>query len=128
MTGNFLTARWNNIFSIVLGLVAAIYVIIVLTSTVLGDVASFIGLVVIGGIGCLVSETQSAVRFKQTEWRTKRFTHPTTIIGILLGGAALAIIILTFNGVMGYMTGFIALTVIIFLLFGFNILRNAILK
>ena len=128
MTGNFLTARWNNIFSIVLGLVAATYVIVVLTSTVLGDVASFIGLVVIGGIGCLVSETQSAVRFKQTEWRTKRFTHPTTIIGILLGGAALAIIILTFNGVMGYMTGFIALTVIIFLLFGFNILRNAILK
>ncbi len=128
MEGNFLTARWNNIFSIVLGLVAAIYVIVVLTSTVLGDAASFIGLVVIGGIGCLVSETQSAVRFKRTEWRIKRFTHPTTIIGILLGGAALAIIILTFNGVMGYMTGFIALTVIIFLLFGFNILRNAILK
>ncbi len=128
MEGNFVTVRWNNIFSIVLGLVAAIYVIVVLTSTVLGDVASFIGLVVIGGIGCLVSETQSAVRFKQTEWRTKRFTHPTTIIGILLGGAALAIIILTFNGVMGYMTGFIALTVIIFLLFGFNILRNALLK
>jgi len=51
MTGNFLTARWNNIFSIVLGLVAAIYVIIVLTTTVLGDVASFIGLVVIGGFG-----------------------------------------------------------------------------
>jgi len=51
MTGNFLTARWNNIFSIVLGLVAAIYVIIVLTSTVLGDAASFIGLVVIGDFG-----------------------------------------------------------------------------
>ncbi len=128
MESNFATVRWNNIFSIVLGLVAAIYVIVVLTSTVLGDVASFIGLVVIGGIGCLVSETQSAVRFKQTEWRTKRFTHPTTIIGILLGGAALAIIILTFNGVMGYMTSFTALTVIIFLLFGFNILRNALLK
>ncbi len=128
MEGNFATVRWNNIFSIVLGLVAAIYVIVVLTSTVLGDVASFVGLIVIGGFGCLVSETQSAVRFKQTEWRTKRFTHPTTIIGILLGGAALAIIILTFNGVMGYMTGFIALTVIIFLLFGFNILRNALLK
>ena len=128
MTGNFLTARWNNIFSIVLGLVAVIYVIVVLTSTVLGDAASFIGLIVIGGIGCLVSETQSAVRFKQTEWGVKRFTHPTTIIGILLGGAALVIIILTFNGVMGYITGFIALTVIIFLLFGFNILRNALLK
>ena len=50
MTGSFLTVRWNNIFSIVLGLVAVIYVIVVLTSTVLGDVASFIGLIVIGGI------------------------------------------------------------------------------
>lgn len=51
MTGTFLTARWNNIVSIVLGLMAAIYIIVVLTSTVLGDAASFIGLVVIGGIG-----------------------------------------------------------------------------
>lgn len=48
--GSFLTARWSNILSIVLGLVAAIYVIVVLTSTVLGDAASFIGLIVIGGI------------------------------------------------------------------------------
>jgi len=68
------------------------------------------------------------VRFVRTKWRIRRFTHPVTIIGILLGAAALAIVILTFNGVMGYMTGFIALTVIIFLLFGFNILRNALLK
>ena len=68
------------------------------------------------------------MRFKRTLWRVRRFTHPVTIIGILLGGVALAIIILTFNGVMVYMTGFIALTVIIFLLFGFNILRNALLK
>ena len=68
------------------------------------------------------------MRFARTKWRIKRFTHPVTIIGVVLGGTALAIIILTFNGVMGYMTGFIALTVIIFLLFGFNILRNALLK
>ena len=51
MTGNFLTTRWNNIVSIALGIVAAIYVIVVLTSTVLGDVAGFIGLIVIGGVG-----------------------------------------------------------------------------
>ncbi len=51
MAGSFLTARWNNIFSIGLGLVAVIYVIVVLTSTVLGDVAGFIGLIVIGGVG-----------------------------------------------------------------------------
>ena len=51
MTGSFLTARWNNIFSMVLGLVAAIYVIVVLTSAILGEVAGFTGLVVIGGFG-----------------------------------------------------------------------------
>ena len=51
MEGSFRTVRWNNIFSIVLGLVAMIYVIVVLTSTVIGDAASFIGLVVIGGFG-----------------------------------------------------------------------------
>ena len=44
-----MTARWNNIFSITLGLVAAIYIIVVLATAVLGEVASFIGLVVIGG-------------------------------------------------------------------------------
>lgn len=128
MKGNFLTTRWNNIMSIALGLVAVIYVIVVLTSTVLGDAASFIGLVVIGGIGCLVGETHSAVRFARTSWRIKRHTHPITIIGWILGGGALAIIILTFKGVMGYNTGFIALAVIIFLLVGFNILRNTVLK
>ena len=68
------------------------------------------------------------MRFARTKWRIKRFTHLTTITGVVLGSAALAIILLTFNGVMGYMTGFIALGVIIFLLFGFNLLRNALLK
>ena len=48
MTSNFFTARWNNIVSIALGLVAAIYVIVVLIAGV--GTASFIGLIVIGGI------------------------------------------------------------------------------
>lgn len=133
MTGTFLTARWNNIVSIVLGLMAAIYIIVVLTSTVLGDAASFIGLVVIGGIGCLASETHSAVRFKRTKWRIKRHTHPITIIANLLGIAALLLIIFTSKGttiwfITGYTTAFIVLAVIIFLLFGLNITRNALLK
>ena len=49
MAGNFLTARWNNIFSIVLGLVAVIYFIAVLITGV--GITSFIALVVIGGFG-----------------------------------------------------------------------------
>lgn len=58
----------------------------------------------------------------------QRLTHPTTISGMVLGGGALAVIILTFNGTMGYMAGFIALAVIIFVKVGLNILRNAVLK
>ena len=46
----------------------------------------------------------------------------------MLGGATLAIIILTFNGTMGLTTGFIALAVIIFVKVGLNILMNAVLK
>ncbi len=48
MTSNFFTARWSNIVSIALGIVAAIYTIIVLIIGV--GTAGFIGLVVIGGI------------------------------------------------------------------------------
>ena len=47
---------------------------------------------------------------------------------MLLGGGVLTIILLTFNGIMGYTAGFIALAVIIFVKVGLNILRNAALK
>ena len=48
MTISFFTARWSNIVSIALGIVAAIYTIIV---TVIGvGTTGFIGLIVIGGI------------------------------------------------------------------------------
>lgn len=48
MTTSFFTARWSNVVSIALGLVAAIYVIAVLVSGV--GTAGFIGLIVIGGV------------------------------------------------------------------------------
>ena len=47
---------------------------------------------------------------------------------MLLGGAALAVIILTYTGTMSCQGGFIALGVIIFVKIGLNILRNAALK
>ncbi len=51
MEGNLISLRFNNIFSVVLGFIAAIYFIVALTSTALGDTASLVGLVVIGGFG-----------------------------------------------------------------------------
>jgi hypothetical protein len=68
------------------------------------------------------------VRFARTNWRAKRFTHPTTIAGMLLGGAALVVILLTFFGTILYTMGSIVLVIIIFVKIGFNMLRNAILK
>jgi len=137
MKGKFLTARWNNIFSIVLGLVAVFFVIAVLTGMKVpfagGGQTSFIALVIIGGIGCAVSESQSAARYKQTKWRWKRHTHPLTIAGDILGVFALILIIRTFSGlntgfITGYTTAFRVLAVVIFILFGLNIRRNVVLK
>ena len=70
----------------------------------------------------------NSVRFAQTQWRLKRHYHPTGIIGYILGGGALAIILLTFNDTMGFTTGFIVLAVIIFVKVGDTLLMNAMLK
>ena len=44
----FLTIRWNNLLTLGLGLILLIYVAVVLSTSVLSDIAAFIGLVVIG--------------------------------------------------------------------------------
>jgi len=137
MKDKCLTVKWNNVFSLVLGFVTFLFVIIVLTGLRVpfaeGGQTSFIVLVVLGGIGCAVSETQSVFRYRPTRWRWKRHSHPITIAGQVLGILALILIICTFNGISilfitGYDTAFRVLAIIIFALFGLNIRRNAILK
>ena len=44
----FLTARWNNLLSLGLGIPALVYVIIVLSTSLLSERTGFIGLVVTG--------------------------------------------------------------------------------
>lgn len=44
----FLTARWNNILTIGLGIPIVLYAIVALSTTIMSDLAGFIGLVVIG--------------------------------------------------------------------------------
>ena len=46
--GKFLTVRWNNMLSLGLGIPGLIYVIVVLSTSVLSVSAGFIGLMVIG--------------------------------------------------------------------------------
>jgi hypothetical protein len=47
---SFLTARWNNMLSLGLGLITLIYVIAALSASVWSDSGGFIGLVIIGGL------------------------------------------------------------------------------
>ena len=44
----FLTVRWNNLLSLILGIPALIYIGVVLSTSLLSDTAGFVGLVIIG--------------------------------------------------------------------------------
>lgn len=46
----FLTRRWNNWLTLVMGLPTLIYVVVVLSTSLLSDFAGFVGLAVIGAI------------------------------------------------------------------------------
>jgi len=46
----FLTLRWNNLLTLGLGLIMLTYVGFVLSTSVMSNVAAFIGLVIIGAI------------------------------------------------------------------------------
>jgi hypothetical protein len=46
----FLTIRWNNFLPLGLGLILLIYVAIVVSTSVMSDLAALIGLAVIGGV------------------------------------------------------------------------------
>lgn len=47
MKDEYLTARWNNIIALGLGLILLVYAAIVLSTAVLSDFAAFIGLAII---------------------------------------------------------------------------------
>lgn len=47
---NFLTARWNNMISLGLGLLTLCYVLSVLASSTWSDKGEFMGLVIIGSM------------------------------------------------------------------------------
>ena len=46
----FLTVRWNNILTLGLGLIILIYVAVVASTSILSDLAAFIGLALLGAV------------------------------------------------------------------------------
>jgi len=135
MEGYFLTARWNTVISVVLGLVTAIIVIAVLSGAkgpfVYGEKTSFLVLAALGAFLCVKGNSHSATMFG---WMNPVYwTHPINIIGMILGVVALLLIVLTLAGIniphiTGYKTAFLVLAVIIFLKVGLKILFNTRVK
>jgi len=124
-----MSARWNTIVSLVLGVLATILFVAVLAGFNVpfaeGGMTSFIALAVIAAATC-ANNALSATRFGLTS--SAYWTQPLSIIGIVLGTIALILIVLTLAGIIGYTTGFIVLGVVVFLKVKLKILQNAVLR
>ena len=133
MKEKYLTQRWNDTFLIVILIANVVLIVLVLVGLVDGGFKAFTALVVIGGVGLGVGEWHGAVRFVRIGWGIKkRIKHPLTIAGMILGILSLILIIFTYYGrnlgfLTGYENAFVALAVLLFLLIGLNLRRNAVL-
>lgn len=119
-----MTARWNTIISLGLGLVA---LIVFVTGLVTG--ASLTSFIVLAGISvatCVVGNALSAARFGWTN--STYWTHPLSFIGMILGAASLALIVLTFVGITGTSIAFTVFGIIVFIKVSLKIWQNAVLK
>ena len=74
----------------------------------------------------MIGNALSATRFGWTS--STYWTHPLSIIGMILGAASLALIVLTFVGVTEPAVGFIVLGIVVFVKVGLKIWQNAVLK
>ena len=130
----FLTKRWNNWFTLGLGLPTLIYAVVVLSTSVLSDFAGFIGMAAMGAVYWTVVEWHSARRFA---WQRKnsadpipvklKFTHPLNLIFVAYNVIYWIPIILPFTRIIDYRTGFIALFVVVIIRAVANLYRNNVL-
>ena len=131
----FLTVRWNNRFSLGLGIPALMYAVFALFTSVLSPFTEFTTLVIIGVLYWVVVETHTNMRFA---WQRKNssnkdsakrgFTHPLNLVMIAYNVVWWIPIILTFTKTIGYNTGFIAFFVITVIRLVANLIRNNVLK
>ena len=127
----FLTVRWNNRLTLGMGLPVLIYIVVVLSTSVLSDFAGFIGMVFIGALYWTVVEWHSA---RQFAWQRKnsadpvpvklRFTHPLNLIFVAYNVVYWIPMILPFTKIIDYRTGFIAVFVVIIIRAIANLYRN----
>lgn len=127
----FLTARWNNWLTLGLGLPTLTFGIFVLSTSILSDFGSFIGMLVIGALYWIVVEGHSD---RQFAWQRKnsanpvpvklRFTHPLKMLMIAYNVVYWIPIILPFTKIIDYRMGFITFFIVIVIRAAANLYRN----
>ena len=130
----FLTVRWNNLLSLLLGIPALAYVIVVSTTSILSEGAGFFGLVIIGILYWMIVEYHTNMRFA---WQKKKSTgnvsdtmNPAGLTRLVMVAYNIIWwipIVLTFTRIIDYQTGFIAFLIITIIRLIANLIRNNVL-
>ena len=131
---NFLTRKWNNWLTLGLGLPALIYAIIVISTSILSDFTSFIGMVLIGATYWTIVELHSALRFAWLRENSDdpnpvklKNTHPLNILFIAYNVIYWAPMILPFTKIIDYHAGFVWMLAVVSFRAIANLYRNNIL-
>lgn len=126
---NHLAPCWNTRIALVLGALAIVLFVAVLTGSywpfVIGSMTSFTTLAVIA-FGICAINVLSLARFGWTS--PTYWTNPASIVGVALGVASLVLIITTFIGVTESTTTFTVLGAVVFARVGVKVWQNAVLK
>ena len=125
----YLTRRWNNWLTLGLGLPTLIFAVVVFSTSALSDLASFIGIAVLGSLYWIVVEWHCSKRFA---WQRKnstdpvpvklKSTHPLNLILVAYYVSWWIPIILAFT--VDYYTGFIAFFIVVIIRAAANLYRN----
>ena len=132
---NFLTVRWNNWFSLGFGIPILIYIVVVLSTSVLSDFAGFIGMVILGILYWGIVEGHAAARFAWLRINSANyvsvkqgFSHPQVYIRMAFNATFWIALLFPFIGIIDYRTGFIAFFVVAIIRLVANLYRINIVK
>jgi hypothetical protein len=123
------TARLKAALSLGLGTLSAVLFVVALTlpetPLAAGRLSGFLAL---AGLGLISCATSNAIALGRHGWlSTTYWTNPLGIMGILLGAAAVVLIVLTLVGFADTKSAYVALGVIIFIKVGLQVRHNSLI-
>ena len=130
---NFLTVRWNNILTLVLGIPALIYILYALSGSLWTSKGGLIVLSIIGVVYWLGIEFHTAMRFAwlheksgSNEITKQAYSHPLSLIRLVYN-AVFWIFLIPFLTRIDFKVGFISFAVVISVRLVLNLYTNNVL-